>query len=118
MIFKFPYPPSLNHLYATFKGRRILSATGRKYKKAVADIVLLTPDTKKLSGSVYIDIQVYVPDKRRRDLDNIVKIIFDSLGNAGLFEDDSQVDEFRVTRKEKVKDGYVIVEVKELEKKL
>lgn len=116
MIFKLPYPPSLNMLYATFKGTRILSAKGRKYKKAVSDIVLLTPDTKKLSGSVCVDIQVHVPDSRRRDLDNIVKIIFDSLGNAGLFEDDSQIDKFTVTRRNKEKDGYVIVEVKELEK--
>ncbi len=33
-----PYPPSVNNLYATFGGRRIVSAKGRKFK---ADIAVL-----------------------------------------------------------------------------
>jgi hypothetical protein len=33
-----PHPPSVNHLYTTFRGRRIISAKGKKFK---ADIALL-----------------------------------------------------------------------------
>ena len=32
------------------------------------------------------------PDRRRRDLDNLYKCLFDALGHAGVYEDDSQID--------------------------
>ena len=35
-----PFPPSINTLYATIRGRRVLSAEGRKYKKTIADMLL------------------------------------------------------------------------------
>ena len=114
MKFTFPYPPTLNTLYATFRGRRIKSSAGKKYEKDVGKIVLMTADTERLLGSVFVEILVYPPDNRRRDLDNIVKIIFDSLGKANVFSDDSQIDHFTVIRKNKAKHGYVKVLVQEI----
>jgi len=35
MKFSLPLPPSVNHLYATVRGRRVLSAEGRAYKRDV-----------------------------------------------------------------------------------
>ena len=34
-----PLPPSVNHLYATVNGRRVLSRAGRNYKALVAEAV-------------------------------------------------------------------------------
>ena len=113
-IIELPYPPTLNKLYPNNRsGRRILSAEGRKYKQAVFYIVK-QKKIKKLSGSIKVLIHAHPPDNRRRDMDNIVKIIFDSLGNADVFDDDSQIDDFRVIRKEKKKNGMVIVELSEI----
>jgi crossover junction endodeoxyribonuclease RusA len=112
--FELPYPPSLNMLYPSVRsGKRRLSARGKAYKQSVYYIVK-QQKIEKLSGSIRIIIHACPPDNRRRDLDNIVKIIFDSLGNAGVFNDDSQIDDFRVIRKPKQKDGAVFVELSEI----
>ncbi|MGZ8422941.1 MAG: hypothetical protein ACXW34_08705, partial [Nitrospira sp.] len=36
-----PVPPSVNHQYATVKGRRLLSAKGRAYKDLVGQQILV-----------------------------------------------------------------------------
>ncbi len=39
-----------------------------------------------------VDMQVFFPDKRRRDLDNVEKELFDSLAKALHFDDKQIVD--------------------------
>lgn len=39
-----------------------------------------------------------MPDRRRRDLDNILKALFDALTHAGLWLDDSQIDFISISR--------------------
>ena len=104
-----PYPPTLNKLYPSSKGgRRFLSGVGKAYKREVL-LIVKQCNYKKIQGRIKIDITAYPPDNRKRDLDNIVKIIFDSLDSAGLFDDDSQIDEFSVKRGPKIKNGGVNV---------
>lgn len=87
-----PYPPSVNGMYATFRGRRILSKDGREYKKAVAMI----PATVTFGGDVVLTINLYRP-KRIGDLDNRIKAIQDSM--TGIwYADDKQVVEIHAYR--------------------
>ena len=51
------------------------------------------------------------PDRRRRDLDNILKALLDSIVHAGVIEDDSQIDEIQITRGDVVADGAVVVRI-------
>lgn len=51
-----------------------------------------------VSGPCYIHIQAWMPDHRRRDIDNLGKGIFDSITHAGVWNDDCQVDDMRITR--------------------
>lgn len=39
-----------------------------------------------------------MPDRRRRDLDNMPKALFDGLTHAGVWTDDSQIDDLRIVR--------------------
>ena len=39
-----------------------------------------------------------MPDKRRRDLDNLLKATLDSLTHAGVWSDDSQIDALSIRR--------------------
>ena len=52
-----------------------------------------------------IKVTLHAPDKRVRDIDNVLKPTLDALVQAGLFNDDSQVDELTVLRGEPCKGG-------------
>lgn len=93
-----PYPPSVNGYWRAVNGRQIISKRGREYRRAVVDAVALLPIDSPVSGSLAVTIWASMPDKRRRDLDNLLKSSLDALGHAGVYEDDSQIDDLRVVR--------------------
>ncbi len=96
MIFlTLPYPPSMN-TYWRFTNRGVyLSKKGREYKEIVSAANQAIEPFK--DERLLVTIFVSQPDKRKRDLDNILKAILDSL-NGIAYEDDSQIDELRVIR--------------------
>ena len=59
-------------------------------------------------------MDVFPPDRRRRDLDNLLKSVQDSLAQTGLYEDDSQIDLLLVRRREVKKPGHIAVEIFDL----
>jgi len=67
-----------------------------------------------LTSRLEVYIEAYPPNKRKIDLDNIVKPIFDALQDYGMF-DDSQIDDFRVRRMAVEKPGYVRVHISEID---
>ena len=90
----------------------LISQAGRDYRRDVIRIlgVNKTPNT----GRLKVLIEAWMPDKRRRDLDNIVKAVFDSMTHAGIWLDDEQIDDFRVIRAGLLKLGRVVVIVTQL----
>ena len=93
-----PWPPSVNTYYRNVNGKTLISAKGREYRAAVADQVLIQRGGKLLTGRLSVAIVAHVPDKRRRDLDNLLKSTLDSLTHAGCWIDDSQVDSLSIQR--------------------
>mgnify|MGYP003140348797 FL=1 len=65
------------------------------------------------SSRVEVDIQAYPPDRRKRDLDNIQKILLDSLQAAGIYKDDCQVDKITISRGPVVPEGMIVVDIKD-----
>ena len=102
-----PWPVSVNSLYRA-KGKKIyITAKGKAFKKACGIIfagIKMVYETER----VWLDIEVYPPDNRRRDISNLIKIVEDALP---WFKDDSQVDKIEIIRCEKDhrKKGYIIV---------
>jgi crossover junction endodeoxyribonuclease RusA len=43
-----------------------------------------------------VEIQAFRPDRRRRDLDNLLKAILDSLTHAGVMQDDALIEDLRI----------------------
>ncbi len=114
-----PLSPSVNHVWKhrAVKGRAMvyMSKEGIEFRAKIASIVKSMqlqnlPLTERLSVKIILNM----PDKRRRDIDNFVKSAADSLTHAGLWLDDSQIDELIIIRGEIVKGGAMRVTVTEL----
>lgn len=106
-----PYPPSVNHLYAVVNGRKVLSAKGRAYQDAVVDSWMRQRGAGFGDLRVRYHVHAFPPDHRRRDLSNLCKIVEDSLTKAGVWGDDSQVDDMRWTRGTPTKGGSLFVTI-------
>ncbi len=109
-----PYPPSVNRYYRNVRGRTLISAQGRAYRRMVADCVFLARAAKRLEGRLVVQVEVQPPDRRRRDIDNLGKSLFDSLQHAGVYNDDSQIDDLRIVRLPPTTGGIVTVKIREI----
>ena len=91
-----PWPPSVNTYWRNFDGRMIISARGRDYRETVGDQMTLQKMVKHFKGQLKVEIEAFRPDKRRRDLDNLLKATLDGLAHAGVYEDDSQIVDLHI----------------------
>ncbi|MNF10412.1 Crossover junction endodeoxyribonuclease RusA [compost metagenome] len=66
---------------------------------------------KASSAFADVDIVLYPPDYRARDIDNFNKAIFDALTYASVWVDDKQVKRLVVEWGEKVKCGKVEITI-------
>ncbi|HHI8351543.1 TPA: crossover junction endodeoxyribonuclease RusA [Escherichia coli] len=93
-----PWPPSNNRYYRHNRGRTHISAEGQAYRDNVARIIKNAMLDIGLAIPVKIRIECHMPDRRRRDLDNLQKAAFDALTKAGFWLDDVQVVDYRVVK--------------------
>ncbi|EPM1825979.1 RusA family crossover junction endodeoxyribonuclease [Providencia rettgeri] len=111
---KLPWPPSNNTYWRHCRGRHYISPKGTNYRKQVTDYIEQQNLDKKTTSRIKIVITANPPDKRKRDLDNLPKAVFDSLTHANFWDDDEQIDDFRIKRGEKVKGGSLDITIWEI----
>lgn len=93
-----PWPPSINTYWRRNGGRYFISKRGQDYREYVSKVCYAYQGLFVAEDRLRLRIKAYPPDKRRRDLDNILKGMIDSLQHAGLFPDDSQIDNLSIER--------------------
>lgn len=118
MKFILPFPPSVNTYWRSpnkgpAKGKHLVSAAGRKFKHAVLSAIIdqLRAIPKPSTAPAAVEIILYPPDYRRRDLDNYNKALLDALTYAGIWEDDNQVKRMAIEWGEIVKGGRVEITI-------
>ncbi|MBU3640001.1 RusA family crossover junction endodeoxyribonuclease [Polynucleobacter sp. AP-RePozz3-80-G7] len=109
-----PLPPTINSYYATVRNRRIVSADGRAFKKYVSDYCLVNRVAKFGSSRILLAMLIHPADKRRSDINNRIKALEDALVEAGVMDDDSQIDKTINERGEIKKGGECAVMLKEI----
>ena len=118
--FVLDWPPSVNtiwrHIVIKGAARVVLSKDGREYRERAAWAVRsATRGVRFDRGPVSVEIVAYPPDRRARDIDNILKAALDAITHSGLWRDDSQVASLSIERRETrhALAGKLIVTVRE-----
>jgi len=112
---RIPYPPSVNHYYKlvpTGNGKwgMIVCKKGKEHQVktwAICKQNGIRPTDKKLA----VHFVVTRPDKRRRDLSNLLKCLEDSLTKGGMWHDDSQIIDLRITWVNEHPEEFMTIEV-------
>lgn len=113
-----PFPPTVNTVWRSVNGRTIMSKRGREYRKeARAAIANQLGNTGVVTTGDRLSVEVllYPPDKRKRDIDNYNKALLDAITHTGrIWQDDSQIDALTVKRRSTAKGGYCVVNISEV----
>lgn len=107
-----PWPPSVGSMWRIFRNRWVLSSKGREYRVAVEEQIKLQNVAVGIKNPIKVEIIAYRPDKRKRDLDNLLKGSLDSLTKAGVWEDDSLIQDLRIYWGDHI-GGYLKVYIEE-----
>lgn len=89
-------PPTVNTYWRRHGNIYFISARGKAYKqvfhRAVTGLL-----GNPIAGPVEVAIEWTTPDKRKRDVDNVLKPILDGMKGTVLI-DDSQIDRLEINR--------------------
>lgn len=113
---KLPWPPSVNRYWrhptrGPLAGRHLISEDGRAYRAEVMARVLQARVQALQPGRLAVTICAFPPDRRKRDLDNLLKSLLDSLVHARVIADDGLIDRLSIERMEVSSPGYVFVTI-------
>ena len=110
-----PYPPSVNHYWIQTGRRKTIGAKGIAYRNAV--FYAIAPQHRRMGTTKRLKVVIHatMPDKRKRDIDNLPKAILDGIQNTGLYIDDNQIDELTIIRGMVKKPGSIQVEIYEVD---
>jgi len=111
-----PWPPSANTYYrhvsrGPLAGRVLLGEAGRAYRKAVDAVVAQARARKALAVPLEVRIAAFPPDRRKRDLDNLLKSVLDCLEASGVIENDNLIESLSIYRAERVAGGQLEVQI-------
>ena len=94
-----PFPPTVNNYYVkSHSGGRFISQKGRKFRDDVATVVMQTLNDVHIDDRILVEVVIFPPDQRKRDMDNYNKALLDALSHSGIWADDQLIDQLFVYR--------------------
>lgn len=92
-----PYPPSANRLWRAVRGRNIKSAEYRTWMDSAQRSIMAACIGGQLAGPYHMEVQAVRPDRRRRDVSNLLKATEDAIVQSGLVADDSDAQSVKIS---------------------
>jgi len=116
VILTLGWPPTINSYYGhARRGKKLVkfvTSHGQKYRDGVIESVHYQLPGLTIDYRMYVEVTLYPPDNRTRDLDNYMKSMLDALTHAKLWTDDSLIDQLFIRRGETVSNGgAVLIEI-------
>jgi crossover junction endodeoxyribonuclease RusA len=115
IVLNLPLPPSVNSYRTIFRGKMGISKAGRDFKVKVSDYVAEYRVPKLGDARLEMKVTLFPRDRRKQDIDNRIKALWDALADAGVFNDDEQIDILHVDRGEIKKGGGCLVLIETLD---
>ena len=114
LVLNLPLPPSVNHYWGVHGHRRFVSKAGKDFKLQVQDYVIEHCVPKMGEKRLQMQVTLYPRDRRKQDIDNRIKALFDAL-EGWAYDSDSQIDVLIVQRGEIRKGGGCLVLIDEID---
>lgn len=119
MTVELPWPPSVNRYWR--RTERATLAIGARGKAFRTDVLAACLEQLGAGWRTHVDptarlrvrIMAAPPDRRRRDLDNVLKATLDALEHADVFRDDEQIDDLHIIRAAPAKPGRIVITIEE-----
>lgn len=101
LVVELAKPPSWNSLYKVSKfGKVYLSKRGKEYKEEAKELIERYRTIKETYlEPVFVAYTLFTSTPNRSDLDNVLKVLNDSLEYSGVIGNDSQIYEIAATKK-------------------
>lgn len=106
-----PFPPSVNTYWGFHGSHRFLTNKAKQFKTICRSAYVESRHAGFGKDRLQVRVELYMPDRRVRDIDNYVKSLLDSLCQANIFVDDEQIDHLTIVRKELFKGGKCLVTI-------
>lgn len=112
IILYLPWPPTINDYYGvTRTGGRFVKTRATTYRAEVSICLNEQCPGLKLTDRLFVDVYLYPPDRRTRDLDNYMKGLLDACTLGGLWADDGLIDQLPIYRGVVIPGGRVVIEI-------
>lgn len=109
-----PWSPTVNRYYSKTRTHVYISPKGKNFREDVVEaLAQQVPDLCLTDTRLFVECVLFPPDRRKRDLDNHIKSLLDALTQAGVWEDDSQIDQLHIYRGEIVDKGLIHMRIYE-----
>jgi crossover junction endodeoxyribonuclease RusA len=86
------------------------------FKEQVAEYVIDYRVPKLGTARIAMSVVLFPKDRRKQDIDNRIKALWDALADAGVFDNDEQIDTLFIERGEIKKGGGCRVYIDILDK--
>lgn len=107
-----PFPPTVNNYYKKSKaGGRYISEKGRKFRAMVEECIIEQLPGEHITDKMLVEIVLFPPDRRQRDVDNYNKALLDAITEGKLWEDDKLIDQLFNYRGKVTSGGQTFVRI-------